>query len=215
MGWSYISIPKLQWWSLWSLGMDKWFHPTHFWECDYLSMLGLKLIHVRKKGPPGSDTKPWWRFFSNLSRQLHKIGLYNYMLLSSIRQFPSWVVPTEVVIVFASIQVAYICALIDWTVWTIILFVIALQGWYYLKQTAIRPGWSRIGLVVSIINVAIVDPTGGLTVISGHYNKCHSLQHKHIYNHHCAKWSMGVIKSFSIQNVIMVVLRHCMLVVSW
>ena len=30
----------------WSLGMDKSFHPTHHWACDYLSTLGLKLIHV-------------------------------------------------------------------------------------------------------------------------------------------------------------------------
>ena len=31
--------------------MDRWFHPTHSWECDYLSMLGFKLIHVSKSGP--------------------------------------------------------------------------------------------------------------------------------------------------------------------
>ena len=34
----------------WSLGMVRWFHPTLFWACDYLSMLGLKLIHVSKRG---------------------------------------------------------------------------------------------------------------------------------------------------------------------
>ena len=33
------------------LGKDKWFHPTIHWACDYLSMLGLKLIDVRKKAP--------------------------------------------------------------------------------------------------------------------------------------------------------------------
>ena len=26
-------------------------HPTHYWACDYLSMMGLKLIHVNKRGP--------------------------------------------------------------------------------------------------------------------------------------------------------------------
>ena len=49
MGWTYLSIPKLQRLHRWSLGMDKLFHPT--WACDYLSMLRLKLNHVDKKGP--------------------------------------------------------------------------------------------------------------------------------------------------------------------
>ena len=57
MGWNYLSIPKLQ-----------WLHPNfkgetvEVWEwisnfislyngCNYLSMLGLKLIHVSKRGP--------------------------------------------------------------------------------------------------------------------------------------------------------------------
>ena len=35
----------------WSLGMDNKCHPTLYWVCDYLSMLGLKSINVRKKGP--------------------------------------------------------------------------------------------------------------------------------------------------------------------
>ena len=35
----------------WSLGMDKWFLLTFYNGCDYLSMLGLKLIHVRKRAP--------------------------------------------------------------------------------------------------------------------------------------------------------------------
>ena len=29
------------------MGMDKLFHPF-YWACNYLSMLGFKLIHVRK-----------------------------------------------------------------------------------------------------------------------------------------------------------------------
>ena len=32
----------------WSLGIDKYFHPTFHNRCDYLSMLGLKLNHVCK-----------------------------------------------------------------------------------------------------------------------------------------------------------------------
>ena len=35
----------------WRLGMDKSFHPTISWACDYLSILGLKLIHVNKGAP--------------------------------------------------------------------------------------------------------------------------------------------------------------------
>ena len=35
----------------WSLGMDKYFHPTLYNGCSYLSMLWLKLNHVSKKGP--------------------------------------------------------------------------------------------------------------------------------------------------------------------
>ena len=30
--------------------MDKLFHTTLYWTCDYLSMLGLKLIHVSERG---------------------------------------------------------------------------------------------------------------------------------------------------------------------
>ena len=39
----------------WSLGMDAWFHPTHYKRCDYLSMLGLKLIHISKSRPWSRD----------------------------------------------------------------------------------------------------------------------------------------------------------------
>ena len=49
-GWNYLPIPKLQRCNRWSLGRDKSFHPTIYWECDYLFMLGLKLIHDRQRG---------------------------------------------------------------------------------------------------------------------------------------------------------------------
>ena len=51
MGWNYLSIPKLQLCNLWSLVMDKLFHPTLYWTCDHLSILGLKFIHVSEKSP--------------------------------------------------------------------------------------------------------------------------------------------------------------------
>ena len=50
MGWNYLSIPKLQRSNHWSLGMGKQFHPTLYCACDYLSMLGLKLNHISKRG---------------------------------------------------------------------------------------------------------------------------------------------------------------------
>ena len=53
MGWNYWSILKFQQLYRWSLGMDKKFHLTLYWVCDYLSMLGLKLIHVSK-------SSHWW-----------------------------------------------------------------------------------------------------------------------------------------------------------
>ena len=74
MGWIYLSSPKLQWCDCWSLGMDKWFHPTHYWACDYLSMLGLKLIHVIKRCP--------WYSQVSLLRGL----LVQYQLLHGLSQ---------------------------------------------------------------------------------------------------------------------------------
>ena len=51
MGWNHLSTPKLQRCNRGSLGMDKLFHPIHYNGCNYLSMLGLKLNHVSKRGP--------------------------------------------------------------------------------------------------------------------------------------------------------------------
>ena len=39
VGWNYLSIPKLQWYSCWSLAMDKQFHPTLYWAYDYWDLL--------------------------------------------------------------------------------------------------------------------------------------------------------------------------------
>ena len=51
MGWNYLVIPKLQRFHRWGLGMDKQFHSTPYNSFDYLSLLGLKFIHVSKRGP--------------------------------------------------------------------------------------------------------------------------------------------------------------------
>ena len=37
-------------------GMDKWFDPTLYWACDYLSMLGLKSTHISKRGAWGINS---------------------------------------------------------------------------------------------------------------------------------------------------------------
>ena len=53
MGWNYLSFPKPQRSNRWSLEMGTAI-PSHTYnECDLSSILGLKLIHVSKKGP-------WW-----------------------------------------------------------------------------------------------------------------------------------------------------------
>ena len=41
-------LPNFSGAAVWSLGMDKYFHPTLYWVWDYLSMLGIELIHVTK-----------------------------------------------------------------------------------------------------------------------------------------------------------------------
>ena len=51
MGWNHLSIPKPQRLHHWSLGIDQWYHPSLYWLCYYLSMLGLNL-NVLVKGNP-------------------------------------------------------------------------------------------------------------------------------------------------------------------
>ena len=49
------------------------------------------------------------------------------------------------------------------------------------RNTVIRLGWSRIGLAVLILHAAGAGLIGRPAVISGRYNKCHSLQ---LHNHY-------------------------------
>ena len=51
------------------------------------------------------------------------------------------------------------------------------------RNTVIRLGWSRIGLAVLNLHAAGVGLIGGPAVISGRYNKCHSLQLQNHYAH--------------------------------
>ena len=52
-----------------SLGMDNWFHPTLYNECNYISTLGFKLIHVSERGPRTLAAKVLTGHF--LSRELY------------------------------------------------------------------------------------------------------------------------------------------------
>ena len=51
VGLNYLSIPKLERLRRWSLGMNKYFHPTFYNGCDYFPMLELKLNNVSKGVP--------------------------------------------------------------------------------------------------------------------------------------------------------------------
>ena len=76
-------------------------------------------------------------------------------------------------------------------------------------NTVIRLGWSRIGLAVLILHAAGVGLTDRPAVISGRYNKYHSLQyrtpthtfchcntHTHSCKHNYAELVMGMIMGF-------------------
>ena len=65
MGWNYLSIPKLQRLHRWSLGMDKLFHPALYWACNYLSVIGLKLIHIIRN--------PWCFGVQYIPRNMHTV----------------------------------------------------------------------------------------------------------------------------------------------
>ena len=69
MRWNYLSIPKLQQLHHWCLGMDKQFRQTFYNGCNYLSMLGLKLNHVSKRGHWGPVTQKMlsWDFIVTFS----------------------------------------------------------------------------------------------------------------------------------------------------
>ena len=73
MRWNYLPLPKLQRCNRWSLGVDKSFHSTLYWTCDYLSMPGLKFIHINERGP----SYPEWpalissQYVVKLTNQIH------------------------------------------------------------------------------------------------------------------------------------------------
>ena len=54
---NYLSIPKLQRLHCWNLGMDKQLNPKLYDGCNWLCILGFKLIYISKQGNcyPSSD----------------------------------------------------------------------------------------------------------------------------------------------------------------
>ena len=64
-------------------GMDKLFHPTLTWTCDYISMLGLKLTHVSKRAHCGNRGKliHWSRvthIYASVNKPSTGLKLENY-----------------------------------------------------------------------------------------------------------------------------------------
>ena len=66
--WDEITYPFLNF----NVTMDKKFHPTLYRACDYLSMLGLKLNHVSKRGP-------WWEYF--FLNEMFVLGVVSFILV--------------------------------------------------------------------------------------------------------------------------------------
>ena len=56
---------KLQRLHHWSFGMGMWSHPILYNGCNYLTMLGLKLIHVSKR----ARAHPWRNYRAHMLRQ--------------------------------------------------------------------------------------------------------------------------------------------------
>ena len=56
--------------------MDKTFHPTFYWSCDNLSMLGLKLIHI-SKGIPGIAAVCWMDYL-----HFRELIIFGYYIIS-------------------------------------------------------------------------------------------------------------------------------------
>ena len=91
----YLSIPKLQRFHRWSLGMDNYFHPTPSNGCNYLSKLWLNLIHVSKMSPSWSRSNLWhqfplhhlWRFWMHCVSKLTRRQIWHVSSLVTPHTF--------------------------------------------------------------------------------------------------------------------------------
>ena len=82
MMWNYLSISKLQQLHCWTLGMDKQFHFTLYWECDYLSMLRFKLAHVNRG--------PWYHVRRVEFKQWRQRYAYIYLYWRTLAVLACW-----------------------------------------------------------------------------------------------------------------------------
>ena len=85
------------------------------------------------------------------------------------------------------------------------------------RNTVIRLGWSRIGLAVLILHAVGVGLTDRPAVISGRYNKYHSLQLQNYYAHFPPLQHIHIHASTTMRNWSWEwswVSRHCMLAVA-
>ena len=86
MVWNYLSFPKLQLCGCSNLAMNKQFHSTLYWACDYLLMPEFKLIHISERFPcpPNSFIDLWSNPCMNgiseclkMNSTLKRIYMYN------------------------------------------------------------------------------------------------------------------------------------------
>ena len=107
MGWNYLSIPRLQQPCCSILGMDKHFHHTLYWACDYSSMLGWKLFHVNKRGP-------WWegeveKFLYIALRYLRLWHTYSHADMWGMYMYDTYNLSAEFIKIFQDMRLLYSC----------------------------------------------------------------------------------------------------------
>ena len=166
-------------------------------------MLGLKLIHVSKRGPWCFEMTSVWcqgwvylldRLLSanpHLTLVLHR---GNCQMWAQVEWWlehrhgwlvkPQWagsvlgrVTRYEYQVLGSTSIPARLDTLVYWEPFSWLTSVGT------TRNTVIRLGWSRIGLAVLNLHAAGVGLIGRPAVISGRYNKCHSLQLQNHYAH--------------------------------
>ena len=83
MGWNFWPIPKIQRLHRWSLEIDKLSHSRLYNVCNHLSMMGLKLNHIIKRGScnkPHDQRKAYYtvHIVLNFDYTLPLHGLFHY-----------------------------------------------------------------------------------------------------------------------------------------
>ena len=76
MGWNYLRIPKLQRSQRWNLWMEKQCHPTFYLACAYISVLGMNLNRVGKRGPRHAQRCVYPRWYDTCVLDTSVISLW-------------------------------------------------------------------------------------------------------------------------------------------